>query len=65
MTTQMMLMELPELDPLQVDLPEPGVSDPRFRLSEHTRRLGLANVARARAILAESHRRAEASHRAA
>jgi hypothetical protein len=42
-----------------IELPEPAVIDPRFRLSDHTRRLGLANVARARLILAEAARQAQ------
>jgi len=37
-----------------IELSDPPVIDPRFRLSDHTRRLGLLNVARARVILAEA-----------
>jgi hypothetical protein len=48
----------PEQLPL---LDEPARVPPRFRLDERTRRVGLAGVARARAILAEqARRRAEA-----
>jgi len=48
-----------------IELSEPTVTDPRFRLSDHTRRLGLLNVARARMILAEAGRHADQEHRAA
>jgi hypothetical protein len=61
-------MTLPSTDTQQlslIELSEPAVSDPRFRLSDHTRRLGLANVRRARLILAEAARRSEQDRRAA
>jgi hypothetical protein len=50
-----------------IELPEPAVLDARFRLSDHTRRLGLVNVARARLILAQAAAAAERQpqHRAA
>jgi hypothetical protein len=53
-------MQSPQTGQLSlIELSEPVVVDPRFRLSDHTRRLGLLNIARARVILAEAAEQAE------